>query len=451
MSEQQAEKKKFKVLIADDNRDMVFLVKKGIGLEECLFVEAADGEETIRKVREEKPDILLLDLKMPKKSGLEVIRELREMFDFRDLPIIVLTVVENPEEKIKALELGASDFLVKPPSSAELKARVSTQLQLHRISTIFKRYSEHLETILSRKTREIRDFGDRLEEMVDERVGVIKRQNEELMISLRSAQRIQKSFLPTEFPKVSGVAFKAVYEACETVGGDIYNVFRIDEDTIGIFIADVSGHGIPSAMITIFMKQEVVYHAKQVHLGGGYTVSSPAELLKQVNRSFIQNNIGEGIFFVTAVYCTYSLKKRELVYAVAGHHALPILKRADGGVTTLRIEGFPIGWFEDIEEYTEMRCTLEKGDSLLFYTDGLFELCQEGGCEPQAGGAAVPGGSADAPAAAREPSIDDLIKPISDTFRGGDIERAVKHQLDKLSRHAVKLKDDLTLLLMEII
>jgi sigma-B regulation protein RsbU (phosphoserine phosphatase) len=420
--------RKPKILIADDNRDMVFLLKKGVGQEEYDFIEASDGEETLRKVAEEKPDIILLDLKMPKKSGLAVIRELRDSFDFRDVPVIVLTVVDNPEEKLKALELGASDFLVKPPSSAELKARVNTQLQLHRISTIFKRYSEHLETVVSRKTRELRDFTDRLEEMVDERVGFVKRQNEELMISLKAAQKIQRSFLPIAFPKVKGLAFRAVYRARDLVGGDVYNVFRIDEDTIGVFIADVSGHGIPSAMITIFMKQEVLYHSKQLHPEGGYSVTSPAELLKRVNKSFIENNIGEGGYFVTAVYCTYSLKRGELKVAVAGHHALPMLKRAKGDTEVLRMEGFPIGWFEDIGDYAERDLLLDKGDALLFYTDGLFELCADGN----------PGWT-----------LDELFRSITDLFKGGEMDREVRSMLAGRSGKNEKLSDDLTLLLME--
>jgi sigma-B regulation protein RsbU (phosphoserine phosphatase) len=421
--------RKPKILIADDNKDMVFLLKKGVGQEDYDFVEASDGEETLKKIAEEKPDLILLDVKMPKKSGLDVIRELRNNFEFRDVPVIVLTVVDNPEEKVKALELGASDFLVKPPSSAELKARVNTHLQLHRISTIFKRYSEHLETLVSRKSRELKDFADRLEEMVDERVGFVKRQNEEIMMGLKAAQKIQRSFLPVSFPKVSGLAYRTVYRARDLVGGDVYNVFRIDEDTVGILIADVSGHGIPSAMITVFMKQEVLYHSKALHPGGGYSVTSPAELLKKVNRSFVENNIGEGGYFVTAVYCTYSLSRRELKMALAGHHALPILQKANGDTEILWLEGFPIGWFEDVDDYAERVLRLDKGDTLLFYTDGLFELCGEGGAGL---------------------TLKDLVPSITAMFKDGEMDREVRSILARRSGANDKLQDDLTLLLMEV-
>jgi sigma-B regulation protein RsbU (phosphoserine phosphatase) len=343
--------------------------------------------------------------------------------------VLVLTVVENPDEKLKALEMGANDFLVKPPSSAELRARVNTQLQLHRISTIFKKYSEHLEKLVSRKSRELRDFADRLEEMVDERVGFLKRQNEDLLMSLKSAQKIQRSFLPYAFPKVKGLSCRTVYRARELVGGDVYNVFRIDEDTMGILMADVSGHGIPSAMITIFMKQEVLYHSKQLHPGGGYSVTSPAELLKRVNKSFIENNIGEGGHFVTAVYCTYSLSKGELKVSLAGHHALPIIRRQNGDSEVLWMEGFPIGWFEDVEDYDERVFRIDKGDTLLLYTDGLFELCADG--DPAL-------------------TIRDLVGLVAGLFGQRDMDREVRSMIAGRSGRNVKLKDDLTLLLMQV-
>jgi serine phosphatase RsbU (regulator of sigma subunit) len=422
-------KGKPKILIADDNEDMVFLLKKGLGQDNYDYVEASDGVQTISKVAEEKPDLVLLDMKMPKKGGLEVIRELRENYEFRDLPILVLTVVDNPDEKLKALELGASDFLVKPPSSAELRARVNTQLQLHRITTIFKKYSEHLEKLVSRKTRELRDFADRLEEMVDERVGFLKRQNEELLMSLKAAQKIQRSFLPFAFPRVKGLSCRTVYRSRELVGGDVYNVFRIDEDTIGILIADVSGHGIPSAMITIFMKQEVSYHSKQLHPGGGYSVTSPAELLKRVNKSFIENNIGEGGYFVTAVYCTYSLSRGELKVSVAGHHALPILKRRGGETEVLWMEGFPIGWFEEVDDYDERSLRLGRGDTLLLYTDGLFELCADGDLRM---------------------TLQDLVRSVTALFKQKDMDREVRSMIAGRSGRNDRLKDDLTLLLMQV-
>jgi len=366
------------ILIADDNPDMIFLIKKRFEKERFRFVEAHNGDEALIKIKESRPDLILLDLKMPGKNGMDVLKELKEDFELKDIPVIVLTVVDDVEEKIRALEKGASDFLVKPPVPTELRARVNTQLRLLKASNLFKRYSEHLENLVSRKLRELKEYSSKLEEMVDEKVGVIKRQNQELLISLNSAKKVQKSLLPAERFSIEGVSFESAYFPCEVIGGDFYDIFRLDEEHIGLFIADVSGHGLPSAMITIFLKREVFYHAKQVFGKGKYSVSKPKEVLTRLNKSFIENNIGEGKYFVTMVYATYSLRTRTLSLSMAGHHALPLLKREKGKVEKLLICGFPIGWFEGIDEYPEMDITLSPGDSLLFYTDGIFELLQEG-------------------------------------------------------------------------
>lgn len=363
-----------KILIADDNPDMIFLLRKGFEGEGYKIVEAHDGDETMKMVLEEKPDLVLLDLKMPGKGGFEVLKEMRESDELKDIPVIVLTVVSDTGEKIRALECGANDFLVKPPITAELRARVNTQLKLRSASEALKNYAEQLERVVERNTRELREYANNLERMVEEKVGIIRRQNEEHLMEIKSARRIQFSFLPMVMPAVEGVEFSAKYVPCQRIGGDFYDVFRIDEHTIGFFIADVSGHGVPSAMITIFLKQEVAFLAKKVIKEGEYIVTSPREVLASLNKSFIRNNIGEGTFFVTIVYCTFNIQKHELTCSLAGHHALPLLKRSDGSVECIDMSGFPIGWFTNSGEYPERRYILKRGDTLLLYTDGLFEL-----------------------------------------------------------------------------
>ena len=177
---------------------MIYLIKKRFDPENYIFIEAYDGEETLTRVRDERPDLILLDLKMPRKNGMEVLEEIKEDFELKDIPVIVLTVVSDEKEKIRALEIGANDFLVKPPEAAELRARVHTQLEILKATNIFKKYSLHLEGMVSRKLRELKEYANRLEEMVDEKVGVIRKQNEDLLFSLKAAKKVQKSLLPPE-------------------------------------------------------------------------------------------------------------------------------------------------------------------------------------------------------------------------------------------------------------
>jgi serine phosphatase RsbU (regulator of sigma subunit) len=418
-----------KILIADDNLDMIYLIKKGFLEEGFKIIEAHDGDEAFEKIMRDKPDLILLDLKMPRKHGLEVLKEIKGTEELKDIPVIVLTVVSDTNEKLAALECGANDFLLKPPITAELKARVYTQLKLRNATQALKDYTHQLEDVVQIKTKELQDYAKRLEEMVEDKVGVIRRQHEEHMIDMKSAAILQRSLLPHTILKVKGLSFVNRYLPCDSIGGDFYNIFRIDEDTIGLFIADVSGHGIPSAMITVFLKQEISYHVKDVMQHGQYSVVRPKEVLRRLNRSFIANKIGEGAYFVTIVYCTYNFKEKELIVSLAGHHALPIIKRNNADIKTVELQGFPIGWFDTEEEYTEKRYKLEAGDSFFLYTDGLLDIVRE---------------------ASSHSSGNNIFEPVFNLFEKEDVAGA----LDGITREYRKshghFEDDITLLSMKV-
>ena len=414
-----------KILIADDNLDMIYLIRKGFEGREYEIIEAHDGDEAFQKIVKEKPDLVLLDLKMPRRHGLDVLRDMRGREELKDIPVIVLTVVSDTDEKISALENGANDFLLKPPLTAELRARVNTQLNLRSAKQVLIDYTHKLEEAVQNKTRELQEYAGRLEEMVEEKVGVIKHQNEEHLVDIKSAEKIQRSLLPERMPDIEGLRFVSRYIACEQIGGDFYNVFRIDENNTGFFVADVSGHGVPSAMITVFLKQEISYYSKEMLRDGRYSVVQPREVLNRFNRSFIENKIGEGSYFVTIVYCIFELKKLRLTVSVAGHHALPIIKRKGGDLENIEIAGFPIGWFESDEEYEERHYQLDAGDTLFLYTDGLIDMVRGEG------------------------AID--FDAVQNFFQKSHVEKAFDRMVRDYQKRKVSERDDITLLSMHVV
>jgi len=416
--------RKQRILIADDNPDMAFLVKRCFDGEEYQFIEARTGVEALENIEMKRPDLVLLDLKMPVKNGMEVLRELRNNVSTKDLPIIVLTVMNDTVEKVKALENGANDYLIKPPESLELKARVKTQLKLSQATNRIKEYSKQLEKIVDKKTSEIKKYANKLEDMVEEKVGVIRKQNEKILFNLKSAQKIQNSLLHVNFPGIKGIEFFAEYIPCETVSGDIYDVFKIDEDNLGIIIADVSGHGIPSAMITIYIKQIITYYCKDIVENGNYKIIRPKDVLNRLNDIIIDKNICEGKYFITMFYCIYSISHKTLVCSSAGHHALPIIKRNNGSFEVIRIEGFPLGWFKDSDDYVEIGYKLQSGDSILFYTDGILEIL---------------------PYSKSGKYLDSVEALFSELLEKKNINK----EIDRIKNNR-KLSDDITLLLMKI-
>lgn len=418
-----------KILLADDNPDMIYIIKKVFKDEGYTFIEARDGDEALEKIRDEMPDLVLLDLKMPKRNGLDVLKEISTNEALRDIPVIVLTVVDDVHDRIEALKNGASDFLLKPPAAEELKLRMGTQLRLRHATSALKEYSHKLEKIVERNTEDIRRYADHLEEMVEEKVGVIKKQHEELLSNLRSARKIQRGLFPIRMPDVQGVDFSVRYIPCESVGGDFYDVFRIDENTLGFIIADVSGHGVPSAMITVFLKQEVSQYAKFLKGSGEHTVVQPKDVLARVNTEFFRMGIGEGEYFITMVYGIYSMKDRCLSCSLAGHHALPLIKNADGSVNSIEMTGFPVGWFEHVAGYEQKDVSLKAGDSVILYTDGLLDILQDIRISDHAG---------------------NLVDLGKDFFKSDSYMDEFDSAVQRYRKKNEKLRDDVTLFVLHI-
>lgn len=114
------------ILVADDEPRMVRFIRMNLEVEGCRVIEASDGPEALEKVREEIPDIIILDVMMPKMNGFETLHELRE---FSDVPVIMLTVRAEEEDRVRGLELGADDYLGKPFSPRELVSRIKAVLR----------------------------------------------------------------------------------------------------------------------------------------------------------------------------------------------------------------------------------------------------------------------------------------------------------------------------------
>lgn len=115
-----------KILVVDDERLIVDSVRYGLQKESYVVIVAYDGEQAITKAREEKPDLILLDVQMPKRDGWAVLRQVRQ---FSRVPIIMLTARAEEADKVLGLELGADDYLIKPFSMRELLARVRAALR----------------------------------------------------------------------------------------------------------------------------------------------------------------------------------------------------------------------------------------------------------------------------------------------------------------------------------
>ena len=279
------------------------------------------------------PDLILLDVMMPEMDGYEVCTQLKLRSETRDIPVIFLTGQTNVDEETRGFDVGAVDYIHKPFSPAVVKARVQTHLVLRGIR---EQLAQQLLTI----------------------------QNE-----LETARQIQLSILPSEIPKIEGLDIAARYVPMTSVAGDFYDFIVVDEKRIGILVADVSGHGMPAALIASMLK--IALSAQGAH------AADPAQVLAGLNQMLC------GKFqyqYVTAAYLFVDMQKRTLTYAGAGHTPLLLWGGSSKGVRDVAENGLVLGKFP-FATYSSVELQLTAGDRALLYTDGISETTNLAGVQ----------------------------------------------------------------------
>ncbi len=237
----------------------------------------------------------------------------------------------------------------------------------------FSKYVLAPYTAMAVAQKELRDYADNLDKLIEIRTGELKRINERLIEDLEFARDIQKSMLPSFFPNSSHVSFNSLYRPAERLSGDFYDVFWLDESHIGFYVCDVSGHGVPAAMLTVFLKQCIGNIIEADRLKG--TLSSPSYMMSQVYNAFNNTNFRDEVYIVL-IYFTYDTKTKKLVFCSAGMNEKPVLVNAKGKLRDIDIKGFPICKLRELYDaaYKDTELYTGPGDKLLVYTDGLIEL-----------------------------------------------------------------------------
>lgn len=287
---------------------------------------ATNGEKALAIASgAEKPDLILLDVMMPGMDGYEVCRRLKAAPETREIPVIFLTGQTGTEDETKGFEVGAVDYIHKPFSDAIVKVRVRLHLMLREAH-----------------------------EQIAQQLLAINNE-------LEMARKIQLSILPRDTPKMDGLKIVARYIPMTSVAGDFYDFIVVDEKHVGILIADVSGHGLPAALIASMLQVALV--AQSAH------ASEPAKVLSGLNQALcgkFERN------FVTAAYVFVDMEKNTMGYAGAGHPPVLIWHRSSGSASEVLENGLVLGQFPE-ETYTAVELSLDAGDRCVLYTDGIPE------------------------------------------------------------------------------
>ena len=161
--------------------------------------------------------------------------------------------------------------------------------------------------------------------------------------------------------------------SCEKIGGDFYNVFRLDEDNFGILIGDVAGHGVSAAMITVFINQNI--HVRREFDDGRIRILTPKQVLTNLFYTYNNMTFPEEIYTVL-FYGIYNQQDKTLTCSSAGMNTAPLILRKDGDIEPISIKGLPICRLAGLisPSYENQTIQLSEGDSMLFYTDGIIEI-----------------------------------------------------------------------------
>ncbi|MFA5576774.1 MAG: SpoIIE family protein phosphatase [Tissierellaceae bacterium] len=194
--------------------------------------------------------------------------------------------------------------------------------------------------------------------------------NKKMSKDLGFAKKIQEKILPSK-EVIGNVSIDYIYKPSEMLSGDMFDAYHIDEDHIGVYIADVSGHGVSASMMTMFIRQ-TMRSIKD-------NILSPSDALAELYSRFIALNLEVDKYF-TIFYGVFNMKTYEFRFSNAGHNCIPI-KYNKGGMEMLEIKGYPMASLFNEMYYNEGNIQLKKCDKILFYTDGITEAKDKEGKE----------------------------------------------------------------------
>lgn len=285
---------------------------------------------------------------------LVCVRSIQKHAAFRKIPLLVQMPMELIDAKETLFSLGVSDCLLLPISDRELKSRVEQHLKMVVLEN--KLVSTH--------------------KALEESMFKIKRQKSELDHHLALAARIQESLIPSNLIQVPFCNFYCHFQPSGKVGGDIYDIFMLDDRHMGLYMVDVMGHGVASSMLAVALSEFLVVDVsrgtplkRELDEPPYYEIVPPLEVIRYLNKRF---SFTKYQHYFTIFYMVFNVEDGTLQY-VRGAHPEPLLMRCDGTIETLNAYGTPIG-FEFTQGYEEGTVQLKPGDRLMIYTDGLLEL-----------------------------------------------------------------------------
>jgi sigma-B regulation protein RsbU (phosphoserine phosphatase) len=316
-----------RVLVADDQPHVLEALQLLLKSHGYRTEAATHPARVLQALKSREFDVVLMDLNYTRDTtaggeGLELVSQIRLLDE--SLPLVVMTAWSSVDLAVEAMRRGASDFVQKPWGNQQLLEKLEMQVERCRSMRLAQR------------------------QRADE---------------LQDARDIQNNLLPKNIPQAKDYEIAGMSQPVRYVGGDYYNVIRISETLTVLCIADVSGKGMPAALLMSSLQAAL----KPLM----WDTQSPREVCRRLNRILCEiAPVGK---FVSFFYAVLDSEDNRLTYCNAGHNP-PVLVRANGAASELNAAGAVLGQFPDwVYEQSDLQ--MRPGDTLMLFTDGLVEAC----------------------------------------------------------------------------
>ncbi|MBC07728.1 SpoIIE family protein phosphatase [Thalassospira sp.] len=378
-----------KILIADDtmlSREIIASYLRADGFSNLVF--AKDGEDALAQVKAHNPDLIILDIIMPKLDGYSVCKALRADPAYAKTPIIAQTALEENEGRTRIFDDGATDLILKPLNKAELIARTKIHLENRLLVQQLQAYQERTQSELE----------------------LARNMQENLNPAAEHYRGVGHDY---------GMRISATFQMSSELGGDMWGLVPIDAHRLGVYIVDFAGHGLGAALNT-FRLHSLIW-SEQLH------DQMPGEYLEVLNRHL------KGLLpigqYATMLYGIVDRQKNVFSYASAACTAPLLGNSITGDAQYLDGSGVPLGVIRDAR-YETREVPFNKDSFLLLYSDALIETTLDDG---------------------QFLSEERLLSMLQDTVLegGADIDLAAQIADQFMDRAPAKLGDDFTIVSLQ--
>lgn len=332
------------VLAVDDNPANLDMLSRRLSRDGYSIQIAASGEEALQRLRSTPVDLVLLDLIMPGLDGYQVLLQMKADPDLKEIPVIMLSALDQEEGIARCIEQGAEDFVSKPFSPVFLRARIDASLEKRRLR---EREREAFEALRATQDR--------------------------LAAELTEAAVYVRSLLPPPVTKEIGIQWR--FLPCAELGGDIFGYHWMDPHRLALYLLDVSGHGMGAALLSVS-----IFNLLRAQSLPRTDFRDPAEVLGRLNRVFPMDRHNNLLF--TMWYGVYDRTRGTLTYASGGHPPAMCVDAASGEVLPLTTRG-PVLGFAPEAQYQNETSPISPGTRMYLFSDGVYEIQRTDGSTAQ--------------------------------------------------------------------